>query len=167
MKKNTTLAIVVLLVIAIIVILSLSLKKNETATELPNTDPVSGVEIINENGSIVDLEAVMQLLTTKSWAWTKTEMEAEVVEPKVKDAFVVTFNNDMSLNFTTDCNNGFGSYVITGSDIEFSPMGTTMMYCQDSQEGEFLEMISKAKSYAFSSTGELVFMLDEGMMIFE
>ena len=162
MKKNISLIIIALLAIIVFVILLISFKNN-----LFTGESLNGGEAITADSFIVDKEAVMQLLTTKSWTWVKTEMADEIVEPKDKEAFVVTFNPDMSLNFTTDCNNGFGSYTITGLDIKFSPMGTTMMYCEDSQEGEFLEMISKAKSYAFSSTGELVFMLDSGLMIFK
>lgn len=167
MKKNTTIAIIVLLVIAIVVILSLSLKKNEVETELPNIDSIDNEDVVINDDEIVADFDIDERLTAKSWTWTKTEIAEEVVEPKEKDAFVVIFNNDGSLNFTTDCNNGFGSYVLMGSDIEFSPMGTTMMYCQDSQETEFLGMIANAASYAFSNDNELVLMLDQGMMTFK
>ena len=45
---------------------------------------------------------------------------------------------------------------------------STLRFCEDSQEGEFTNMLSDIESYQFTSKGELVFglKLDSGSMIF-
>lgn len=110
---------------------------------------------------------VMTLDMTK-WRWQKTiyNNDTEVI-PVQKDAFTLSFKEG-NVSIGTDCNQAGGGYSVDGKNIEFGDMMSTLMYCEDSQEGEFLSQLGEVKSYLFTSHGELVleFPYDSGQMIF-
>lgn len=83
------------------------------------------------------------------------------ITPIKKDAFTILFNKDGRASITTDCNNASGSYSLRGKEITFSNFASTLMYCEGSQESEFLKLLSEVKSHYFTSKGELVLNLKE------
>lgn len=112
-------------------------------------------------------------LTSKKWTWVNTQMsDGAITEPSnvdPKGEFTLTFQPDLRVIATTDCNNGNGSYEL-GSDntIIFGPMATTMMFCEGSSQDAFFQQLSNVGSYKISN-GQLWLMLkmDSGTMIFE
>lgn len=102
-------------------------------------------------------------LDTKTWTWVATELsDNTVVTPVQVDAFSVTFATDKTFSVTTDCNNAFGSYEVTNSTITLSEMGSTRMYCEDSEESVFIQFLSDASAYQFTESEELVLNLKQG-----
>lgn len=109
-------------------------------------------------------------LGMKKWVWIKTLMnDGKVTTPKKSDIFTLTLKTDGSFSATTDCNGVGGNYKVTGKNIEFSKMISTLMYCDGSQEQDFTKSLGEVQSYMFTSKGELVFMLkvDSGTMVFK
>jgi len=86
-----------------------------------------------------------------------------------ENAFTLTFQPDMVVLATTDCNNGNGTYEL-GPDnaLTFGPMATTMMFCEGSSETDFYQGLSNVGTYQIEN-GQLWLMLkmDSGTMIFE
>lgn len=108
-------------------------------------------------------------LGMKKWNWVSTAYNNEQrVVPKKENIFSLTFKNDGSFSATTDCNGVGGNYEVNRNQITFSKMISTMMYCEGSQESEFLKMLRDTQSYHFTSKGELVFALkfDSGSFVF-
>lgn len=91
-------------------------------------------------------------LTANTWTWKNTtDATGTVTTPKDVTAFTITFNADGKVNGTTDCNGFSGSYTLgETSSLTFSPLASTMMYCEGSEETVFTKLVSDVKSYSLS-----------------
>lgn len=108
-------------------------------------------------------------LTMKTWVWQKAEFnDGRTVVSAKPDAFALTFKEDGSLMVRTDCNNAGGQYATDGTVITFTDMATTLMYCEGSQESEFLQLLSDTSAFHFTNRGELILDLkfDSGTVTF-
>jgi heat shock protein HslJ len=102
-------------------------------------------------------------LDMKTWAWTRAvDVNGLATAPKDDGVFTITFGTDGEFAATTDCNRAAGGYTTDGSLISFGDMAATKMYCEGSQEGEFLALLGTAERYEFTSRGELVLQLRGG-----
>jgi heat shock protein HslJ len=107
-------------------------------------------------------------ITDKPWMWVKTVYnDGKVVDPKIKDAFEITFIQDGRFTAKTDCNSIGGEYTFTENKITLDKMVSTLMYCDQSQESEFAKMLGEVDNFLFSKDGELVLGLkfDSGSII--
>ncbi len=101
-------------------------------------------------------------LDMKVWNWQRTTTPEGTVVPAKTGVFTLTLKKDRMFSAGTDCNGIGGDYVTRGNTITFSNMISTLMYCEDSQEGIYRTIFEQAVSFAFSSKGELVFTLKNG-----
>ena len=107
-------------------------------------------------------------LGMKKWNWVHTLYgNGTTVTPKMP-RFALTFKSDKTFSATTDCNGVGGEYSLSGNKITFSNMISTMMYCDGSQEQDFVTLLNQVQSYMFTSMGELVLglKLDSGSVVF-
>jgi heat shock protein HslJ len=90
-----------------------------------------------------------------------------VVTPAKPEAFSLTFADDGSFSATTDCNGVGGQYVTDGPALTFSDMMSTLMYCEGSQETDFVGYLSNTSGYHFTTKGELILDLkfDSGAVV--
>jgi len=88
------------------------------------------------------------------------------IEFKNPKAFTITFGMDGKVSGTTDCNSFSGDYQV-GSDgaITFGPFMSTKMYCDGSQEAEFLNMLAKVARYQGESQMNVLILESEEMMM--
>ncbi|KKT81654.1 MAG: hypothetical protein A2V96_01055 [Candidatus Yonathbacteria bacterium RBG_16_43_6] len=108
-------------------------------------------------------------LDMTTWKWIRTVYnDGTIVTPQKPEAFSLTFRKDGTVSVKTDCNSMSGTYEVSGKNIEFKDMATTLMYCEGSQEQVFSTMLGKVQSFLFTSRGELVLELkfDSGLIIF-
>ncbi len=108
-------------------------------------------------------------LGMQTWTFISAQYNnSEEFKPKKIKAFTITFGNDGRFSATTDCNSMGGSYTANGRLISFSDIMSTLMYCPESQETEFNNLLQNIVSYHFTSHGELIFDLkfDSGAAIF-
>lgn len=108
-------------------------------------------------------------LDMKTWVWISALYnDGKKVEPKKQGKFTVTFSIDGKVSGTTDCNSFGGSYTVTENRISFGDMFSTKMYCESSQEGDFMNLLRDATSFHFTSRGELILDLkfDSGSVTF-
>lgn len=105
-----------------------------------------------------------------TWTWIETQYSNDdVVEAADNTQFVATFLSEGQFSSTTDCNNTFGEYTIEGNNLSFGPLASTKKACLgETQEMEYLNMLSEVTSYMIDDNGRLVLMLkyDTGSMIF-
>jgi hypothetical protein len=109
-------------------------------------------------------------LFMKGWVWINTNYDNNVnIKPTGTKQFILTFNSDKTFSATTDCNNVGGEYSVSGNKISFSKMMSTLMFCENSKEGDFVKMLGEIQNYTFTSKGELVFGLKPsgGSMVFK
>lgn len=112
-----------------------------------------------------------------TWMWEQTQMnDGTIIMPNQVESFTLSFFTDEStgepnrVSGTTDCNNFFGSYEL-GADnaLSFGPLGSTMMYCEGSQEQDFMTMIGQVSHFMQQDADTLVLLLtyDSGSAIFK
>lgn len=145
-------------------------KPNESFSVAPSVE--ISKEIIIQGEELMVLPREAKLFTGKPLVWLSTKnKKGVVVKPKQAGKFTISLQQDQDrFNFTTDCNNGFGTYqLVEGGKLSFGSMGSTQMFCANSQETEFVQALSKVVSYSFNKSGELVLGLadNEGEMIFK
>lgn len=110
------------------------------------------------------------MLDMQEWTWFKTNYEdGTEFWPKKVSSFKITLSKEGSFSAKTDCNSVSGKYLVNGQNISFSQMVSTLMYCEDSQESDFISMLSDVYLYRFTSKGELILDLKSknGSMIFK
>jgi heat shock protein HslJ len=115
-------------------------------------------------------DASKMTLTMKTWNWVNTIYNnGSTTIPKIQDKFKLTFTKPNRFSASTDCNGVGGEYIVTGNKIVFDKMMSTLMYCDNSQEGEFSKALGEVSSFHFTGKGELVLDLkyDSGSMLFK
>jgi heat shock protein HslJ len=108
-------------------------------------------------------------LAMKTWTWiSATYNDGREVRPAGTEPFTLTFESDGTFTATTDCNSMSGSYTADTATISFSEIAMTKMYCEGSQEAEFVALLQNTAGYHFTSRGELIFDLkfDSGSVLF-
>ncbi len=127
--------------------------------------PIDNTDILEPQNT---LESPEKLAGT--WIWEQTVMNNDtVVTPIQKGAFALTFDiENNTVSGKTDCNGFGGNYTITEGGIEFGPLAMTEMYCENSQEQEFVNMITESNGYMFDDQENLVLLLqmDSGSVMF-
>lgn len=109
-------------------------------------------------------------LTMKNWTWISALYnDGRRIQPKQPDVFTLLLSEDGRFSATTDCNSINGTYVADGNAIFIGPIATTKMFCEGSQEAEFLALLENVQLYHFTSRGELIFDLkfDSGAAVFK
>ena len=125
----------------------------EVATTTSTTTPISTSTSTSKSTSIEPIKGFI----AKSWTWTKTTTGSKVATPKKVNAFIVMFNQDLSLKGTTDCNSFFGSYKLASSTkISFGPLGVTKMFCEGSEETDFMKSLSDVTNYSIDKSNNLI-----------
>lgn len=109
-------------------------------------------------------------LQSVTWTWQKTVMtDGTTVTPNKAGAFTLIFSPEGNISGKTDCNGFFGSYTL-GSDgfVKFGPLGSTLMFCDGSQEQVFTSTVAKVDRYSFDASGNLLLLLsgNEGTVYF-
>ncbi len=110
-------------------------------------------------------------ITSQKWIWDRTVMsDGKIIKSNKPGVFSITLKADGNVAGTTDCNGFFASYAV-GSDgvIKIDQMGSTMMFCEGSQESIFMTDVGRANRYMLDSSGNLVLLLpyDSGSIMFK
>ena len=108
-------------------------------------------------------------LDMTTWNWISAIYnDGREILPKTPNRFSLTFSKDGNFQATTDCNSVGGKYTTTNESIAFSAIFMTEMYCEGSQESEFVSLLEDTQSYRFTSRGELILDLkfDSGSVVF-
>jgi heat shock protein HslJ len=110
-------------------------------------------------------------LQMHTWRWVKTAYNNDSVKQPVKPgSFTLTFGEDGRVSGTTDCNSFQGTVTVEEHRIRFDEnMAMTRMFCEGSQESEFIRMLQSVQSFFFTSRGQLIMELkyDSGSMFFQ
>lgn len=112
--------------------------------------------------------AARSTLAMKPWIWVSTTYsDGKVIKAKTAK-FKLTLSKDGRFSSTTDCNTLGGQYSTEDQKITVSQIVSTQMYCENSQEKDYIKALSQVGSYFFRTSGELVFDLqyDSGSSIF-
>lgn len=113
-------------------------------------------------------------LPMKVWEWTGAIYNNDTeIKPRTEKKFTLTFTGKNTFTATTDCNNAGGEYTAVksavGGTIAFSKVYSTKMYCEGSQEADFLKLLGEAQNYHFTPAKTLILGLkfDSGSVTFK
>lgn len=133
-------------------------------------DPVSMRWGIVEPNFAGESDPARMTLDMKTWQWVGADYnDGSSLTLHKPAAFTLTFLPDNRFSATTDCNALSGAYTASSSDLTFSNIASTRMYCADSQETDFSTLLEHVSSYHFTGKGELIFDLkaDSGSAVFK
>ncbi len=134
----------------------------------PNLSITNGDQLIfsGKLTSAVIEEENIKFLTSNKLIWSKTfngtgphADEGGVITPKKVGTFTLSFTKDGKVSGKTDCNSFSGEYTLNVSKITFGPLASTLMTCENSQESEFLKMLTNSTTSEVSvstSTNTLI-----------
>ena len=108
-------------------------------------------------------------LQMKSWTWVAANYnDGREILPRQSMAFTLDFLEGGQFSATTDCNRVAGKYIQSGEQMTFSDMISTAMFCEGSQEGDFVRLLENTQGYHFTSRGQLILDLkfDSGTVTF-
>lgn len=150
---------------------TLRLSFDPTVKELSEvSSPVTPTSASNTNTSNISASNTSAMkLEQKKWQWVRTNYtDGRVFVPKKTEAFSLTFTADGKVSATTDCNGMGGTYTVSGTNLVFGALMTTLMYCDGSEEGVFGELLGQVATYSITNKGELELGLKAkaGTMIF-
>jgi heat shock protein HslJ len=103
--------------------------------------------------------------------FTPTTDSATPVEGAIAlgSEYWIQFLPDGQLSLRADCNGGFGSYEMDGSNLTLGPIGTTLMLCPEGGSGDaFLQALNQVTSWSIDQSGasdSLVLGLADGSSI--
>jgi len=92
------------------------------------------------------------MLRANPWQWVAftNPMEQSTIENPQN--YVVTFNDDATVNIVADCNNANGSYVTDRSSITITVGPMTMASCPpESHSDDFVKYLGSAAIYFFEN----------------
>ncbi len=116
-----------------------------------------------------EADSAQMTLAMKEWVWQMTEYsDGRTLVPAKPDAFTLAFSDQGMLAVGTDCNSVGGEYLVEDNFLIFSNLRMTRMYCEGSQESEFMKLLENTVSFHFTGRGELIFDLrhDSGTVTF-
>lgn len=131
-----------------------------TSTTAPTTAPSPTVE---QAAPVPPPDEELALLQGNPWQWVSFTSPVEQYSVDNPQNYVVTFNNDATLNIVADCNNAMGSYVIadTSITIQIGPM--TMAACPDgSHSDDFVKYLGSAAIYFFKDGHLFIDLMADG-----
>lgn len=127
------------------------------------TPPADIMETEPSEGQSQDNTEADLTLSDSSWIWVEAiKADGTILKPKQAEAFTINFNADGTLRGTTDCNSFFGEYKVTGSSVALTPLGTTRMACEETQEADFISSIANSASYYFKNDRDLILKQTDG-----
>ena len=142
-------------------------KPDESFAVSPSVGVTKYFKVVNEN--LIE-ENILSQLTGREWTWVNTRMnDGSLTTPVKSESFTITFNQDGTFTGTTDCNNFFGNFEISGNMLSLLQIGATKMACQGSQETVFFTQLNEVDRFMINTiTNELVLLIkyNSGSMIF-
>lgn len=110
----------------------------------------------------------MMTLTMNPWVWVVVDYtEGISVSPNKVGDFVLTFTDEGTVSAITDCNSMSGSYTEHDGQIIFESLAMTKMFCENSQEDVFADILNNTESFEFTSKGELKLLFNGGVATFK
>jgi heat shock protein HslJ len=142
--------------------------KDEPFTTQPSIGVSKYLKV--QDGKLIEALNLSQI-TNREWTWVSTLMsDGSMMLPKKPDAFRITFQDDNSFTGTTDCNSFFGQITLDNNKLSFGPIGSTKMFCEGSQESEFLKSLADVEGFLINvQENQLVLLIkyDSGTITFK
>ncbi len=83
-----------------------------------------------------------------TWYWINaTFADGTVLTPNKELVYGLQFESNGDINILSDCNNIAGRYSTKNKSLQISELVTTLKFCENTQETEFMQLVEKVQSY--------------------
>ncbi len=114
-----------------------------------------------------DPSSDMAKLIAEKWMWDSSLLRSGVsISPSRKNIFGLAFKQDGTVSIYTDCNSAGGKYTLKGNSLNIENIYQTEMYCEGSQESEYLSGFAGVRKFEFTSLGQLVLLREDGSKMY-
>ncbi len=135
---------------------------------LTSARPPEGVDVlliaISEETDETKQVATASQLQNTAWIWNETKQGEDTLVP-ASDKFVLSFAEN-SVMSRTDCNGLSGTYIVAENNLTFSPFASTLMFCEESQEAEYVGALARATSFVRENQSLILNLEGGGTMLF-
>lgn len=106
-------------------------------------------------------------LAGSSWMWVGIidSSSQTVFAPRRPEAYMLQFT-DSRLSSRTDCNTIGGNYEVDGSNIIIGEIMSTLMFCEDSDEGTYSTSLSEVVSFEEKNGSLYLYTKDNSALVF-
>lgn len=122
-------------------------------------------KIINKPKTLKDVSVTSSPLTASEWVWVSATSNGSTTVANGGEKFVLDFDKKNRITSKTDCNTIAGSYAAGTTTLTFGALSMTKMFCVDSQETLYAQLLGKTSAYSISGT-TLTLTHDTGVMVF-
>lgn len=94
-------------------------------------------------------------------SWVAEDIEGRGVMDRLQST--ISFDNSLRVSGNAGCNRYFGTYTLSGPELEFGQMGSTMMACPEAvmnQERRFLRAIEQTRVVRLDPETDLLYFSD-------
>ncbi len=95
-------------------------------------------------------------------SWLVEDIDGRGVLDRLQST--LSFENSLRVAGRGGCNRYFGNYTLVDSELEFGPLGSTMMACPEAvmdQERRFLQALESTRRYRLDADTGLLYFVDE------
>ena len=129
-----------------------------TGTPLPPPNPTAEAQAHEPS-----LPTEAGELESNTWQWVSFTSPVEQYDIELPGSYLLTFNQDGTLNIKADCNNAAGSYTAEGSSLTIQVGPTTMAACPSgSLSDRFVEYLGFSAVYFFEGGNLFIDMMADG-----
>jgi len=121
------------------------------ATSAPATPVAADSEQVGEADANANAEAAAEAaklqamvagISANPWKWTSLDTSDETVTVENPGRYLVTFNDDGSVEIQADCNRALGTYSTEGANLTIEIGPSTLAACpDDSRSEQFLQLL--------------------------
>lgn len=170
-KTILIILIVIVIAIAIAGIIKFNIIGNDVIINEPSSEQLTTTDnLLTKTEEETAKELIAYPISNHPWKWMGTFDQGNPANntlPSDSSKFVANFGADTSFTSTTDCNSISSSYTTDGININFGEMISTMMFCENSKETSYTEMLKQVTEYNIEND-QLFFLLNNGqVMIFQ
>jgi heat shock protein HslJ len=121
-----------------------------------------GIDLEIDGGTAIQLVATDISLAGSSWDVIAVNNQTGGVQSVVIDSDpTLVFDEDLGVSGSTGCNSFFGVYSTDGDAIEFSGLGATEMYCEETADQEVWMMAALADGATYTVDSQTLELFDE------
>ena len=108
------------------------------------------VEVVAKLPAAEPVTDELAMLLANPWQWVSFTSPVEQYQVENPENYLLTFNEDGTVNILADCNNASGSYTAESSSLSIQVGPMTMAACPpESRSDQFVEYLSSAAIYFF------------------
>jgi putative lipoprotein len=122
-----------------------------------------GVDLTVDGTTVIQLVATDTSLAGSSWDIIAVNNQSGGVQSVVPDSgATILFDEDQGVSGSTGCNNFFGIYSTDGDTIDFSGVGATEAFCEDTADQEVWIFAALTEAATYTVGSETLELFDEG-----